>query len=643
MASDLITGYTDTFKAFVNFANRADETGNRKAIARVDDSAGLAGRKITAATTDVVRSFFKFRWFRSSGDKSANNTTRKLFMDAVVKMYGSEAKIPPSVKKAMILSDYDKGKPLTARRIIAVKVAIDQANALPKQHAFLDSISQFKSPETANAALSKGYAKGELTKLAYATNLYSMVMQCSETEAFNEVTKIGSKANRLMNYGGRFLHSEENFKAGLRLIDSFGDWFGKLCDVKRADSGKFNCTNSFTEINFNGASFVRNDRSCLAGFERLIFEDLAVNDSLDLNETDPEKIFGMKNNAAMRFYGTKQYENKLSTIAAIPPEKRKVVFAVFDKLMKPMPETNEDARKYYKLQARDREVNDSGIIIARILRHMPQIEKLMANEGTFTEKNIIKTLCPDIPSRTWTLKAMNEYTNNVRDIAEEEFMDKGIDEEVADAKSRDVRGIIEETGCTYKEAMSAHKTGRRPAPPKYMSSVALSVFDLEGTDSGVSLLAAEGSGDLLRPCNYAPVNDNTNFYIKSDENVAFGFTFPGKAPIKVNQGVHKGNIPDVIDSLKKFAGDVHPRQQSALMFAVSQSGLSPIKDGLEPFGIIGSEHGSVNFSFSKDPDTGAITITYSSPEELPVNFSWTATIDVDGNASSTPLVVAMKN
>ena len=29
--------------------------------------------------------------------------------------------------------------------------------------------------------------------------------------------------------------------------------------------------------------------------------------------------------------------------------------------------------------------------------------------------------------------------------------------------------------------------------------------------------------------------------------------------------------------------------------------------------------------------TGAITITYTSPEELPFKFSWTATVDVNGN------------
>ena len=65
-------------------------------------------------------------------------------------------------------------------------------------------------------------------------------------QAFEEVTTQGSKANRLMNYGGRFLQSADNFKNGMRLLDSFSAWFDETCaslkeipkdrdDVKFAD------------------------------------------------------------------------------------------------------------------------------------------------------------------------------------------------------------------------------------------------------------------------------------------------------------------------------------------------------------------------------------------------------------------------
>ena len=41
-------------------------------------------------------------------------------------MFGSEANIPRSVREAMNLDDFGQGKPLTARRIIAVKAEVDR-------------------------------------------------------------------------------------------------------------------------------------------------------------------------------------------------------------------------------------------------------------------------------------------------------------------------------------------------------------------------------------------------------------------------------------------------------------------------------------------------------------------------------------
>ena len=65
--------------------------------------------------------------------KKANNATRDAFMKAVADMFGGEDRIPDSVKDAMKLEDYGKGKPLTARRILAVKAAIDQVAEQARQ------------------------------------------------------------------------------------------------------------------------------------------------------------------------------------------------------------------------------------------------------------------------------------------------------------------------------------------------------------------------------------------------------------------------------------------------------------------------------------------------------------------------------
>ena len=64
-----------------------------------------------------------------------------------------------------------------------------------------------------------------------------------------------------------------------------------------------------------------------------------------------------------------------------------------------------------------------------------------------------------------------------------------------------------------------------------------------------------------------------------------------------------------------------------------------LKGGLVAYGVYSSEHAAVNFELAKNEETGSITVKYSSPEGLPVRFSWTATIDVNGSMASTPLVV----
>ena len=88
--------------------------GGNNSIARVTEGiniseGALAGRTITAATADSVKGFF--HWRRADADKLANNETRAIFKQAIIDMFGGESNIPKSVKDAMKLGDYGKGKP----------------------------------------------------------------------------------------------------------------------------------------------------------------------------------------------------------------------------------------------------------------------------------------------------------------------------------------------------------------------------------------------------------------------------------------------------------------------------------------------------------------------------------------------------
>ena len=110
------------FQTFVSFAQARVADNDAKAVIDARPGNGLDGHKITISQseTDSVH-----KWMRDLDEKTVNNRTRDLFKSAVADLFGGEDKIPATVKKAMLLVDYNQGKPLTARRILAVRAAVD--------------------------------------------------------------------------------------------------------------------------------------------------------------------------------------------------------------------------------------------------------------------------------------------------------------------------------------------------------------------------------------------------------------------------------------------------------------------------------------------------------------------------------------
>ena len=113
------------FFTFVDFATSHLVGSGSKAVAKVDDTViGLGSRSIAVESGDKVGSLF-----RKGAIKTQNDEVRKLFRDSVAEMFGGEDRIPASVKSAMRLSDYGKGKPLTIRRIMAVNAEVSRLSA----------------------------------------------------------------------------------------------------------------------------------------------------------------------------------------------------------------------------------------------------------------------------------------------------------------------------------------------------------------------------------------------------------------------------------------------------------------------------------------------------------------------------------
>lgn len=202
-----IDGYNATFRTFVEFAQKTQKDGYDSACAK----ATFAGKRITVSPLSLHETSYVLR---KTGEKTVNDSTRAIFRNAVAEMFGGEAKIPESVKKAMLLGDYGDGRPLTTRRIMAVKDAIDAEDSMREK-----GVSQFASPATREAALAKGYHPSELGRLANAVNYFMKATGASEEMALEVVATPGTRANLLMNCGGRFLKSAEAFADGLETTD----------------------------------------------------------------------------------------------------------------------------------------------------------------------------------------------------------------------------------------------------------------------------------------------------------------------------------------------------------------------------------------------------------------------------------------
>ena len=107
------------FKMFTNFAATAKQSARAQFESKLVPDGEVRTIK-AAGGLDFVGNVG-----RLSKYKTANDSVRRLFRETVAGMFGCEEDIPDSVLKVMKLEDYGKGKPLTARRITAVKNAIE--------------------------------------------------------------------------------------------------------------------------------------------------------------------------------------------------------------------------------------------------------------------------------------------------------------------------------------------------------------------------------------------------------------------------------------------------------------------------------------------------------------------------------------
>ena len=609
-----ITGYNAAFQHFVDFAQKRMAVDDDGAVA----NAKLSGRQISGRSivsvkaSETDKAGFFGALFRSHDDIQANVIARKLFMDAVSDMFNGD--IPDSVKAAMKLKDYgDRGHPLTARRIIAVRNAID-ATGLLRDKALAQGPG-FTNPATEALALQKGYSRTELFSVARATRYYQATMNCDEATAAREVMTPGSKANRLLQYGGRFLANQDNFRHGLRLLDSFSGWYANLQEsVNFSRLRDFNDGQARTvsQLNVNSRQLIT---GMGPGYERFVFQQIAHDPDFDLKETDAEKAFGFEHNAASRFIGRGFSRGALCTVNSLSPENRRILFAVFDAFM-PLAKTPAEADSMPQMNA-------SAILIGRTLKNLHRLA-VLEDRGELTARKIVEICFPDMPGKgRYDAQALNSFM---------EHCAQAFQNQVPNSFAEAFLGM-ETSGLTLPEVIAAVKDGRKlPTYPHYSPAS----FDLDANNGTPEKGRQQLRSDFIRTDPYSSLDGRG---LLAQDALAWKVTFPDGTRHLADGRERTGGIDDIIAGVEELCGETHGYQANIVMFNMTQAGLTNLRSGLSAHGVNCDEHSPVNFALSKDAETGAITIRYSSPEGLPIHFSWESVVDIDGNVTTTPMTV----
>ena len=484
----------------------------------------------------------------------------------------------------------------------------------------------------AQRALGMGYFHSELDALWRMAELYQAATGCTVDAAIDVALDPKSDARRLFSYGGRFIASADNFKAGLKLMNDFPGWFAATCAQAAQfykSKGSLPARPSATVLNAADERFLSPDAE--RAYERFLFAEIAVNDAIPLVAADPEGVFGMEANPAMRFVGRAYARAAANTLAQIPQERRSVLYAVVD-MLSPLG-TNKAEVEANALE----QINCE--IISRVMRHYDEIVRMKA-DGQLTRASFLARFFPDIENAAGlTIRQLADYLSNKM------FAVLNPDET---KEGRDQMGPImccmQMGGATFSEALDAVRAGRTLPLAPFISNANGPLAELDGTANGGRWQMLE---DLRRP---EMPRTSEGRPLLTDKNNLFKVVLPNEPVLLGASGSETGDTLErnaeitkanavIADKVAAFCGDVHPEQLSAVFFALSQAGSAPMVEGLSRHGIRVDEHAPLTYTLTKDAETGAITVRYSEPDGLPVHFHWETVIALDGTSTSTPFTV----
>ena len=221
--TNIVSGQFDKFVDFANSANNADAIVKKGDVAVQADALNQKLEESSIVAKNDGDCIHKF--IRGAARREVNNDIRELFRKSVADIFGGENNIPKSVQKAMKLEDYGKGRPLSARRILAVNDAIQKAklvdsygNESDLKNVFEvlseDELAEAKKKISDSGLSKKDYGMINLAANRYA-NYFSNIPGYDLKKAMKDLLEKDSGANNFLKSGALSLKDEETFFAVL--------------------------------------------------------------------------------------------------------------------------------------------------------------------------------------------------------------------------------------------------------------------------------------------------------------------------------------------------------------------------------------------------------------------------------------------
>jgi hypothetical protein len=199
--------------------------------------------------------------------------------------------------------------------------------------------------------------------------------------------------------------------------------------------------------------------------------------------------------------------------------------------------------------------------------------------------------------------------------------------------------MMNESGESIDACIAAIREGRRLPNAPYVSSGTGHLEELDGTADGGRRTMI---GDIIRSTNAKYINGGP---VMQQADTRFTFRFPDGSTLVARIGdLGKREVSQfctaIADRIETLCGKVHPKQLSAIYFALSQSGTGMnTKEGFRSRGIESDEHMALTFTLARDAATGSVTITCTEPQGFPFHFHWITTVTLSGTVTSTPMVI----